>query len=104
MNCAHNTSNGSKRADPNRISTGNIGQPPVLEPGLPHPGLDHNPARVRASNMPMPKTWKTSSEAIRRIPTSSLISLAHNVHVGTAKAGVPQPVHGVVVTLSTKLT
>ena len=49
MSCGRNTRNGRRRAVANRISTGKTGQP--------------NLTRGCTSNTPMPKTWKTCSEA-----------------------------------------
>ena len=55
MSYGLNTSNGSRQAvNRNRISTGRTGQ--------------LNPAKRHAPNTPMPKTWKTCSEANHHIP------------------------------------
>jgi curved DNA-binding protein CbpA len=90
MSCGLNTSNGSRRAAANRISTGKTGQ--------------LNRAKARASNTPVRKTWKTSSEAHHRIPTSSPISLDRRTGAAEAVAKLLRPAHVADGMSSTKLT
>ena len=78
MNCGLNTSNGSRRAAANRISTGKIGRHPGQEPG---PLARRNPVRGRARNTPLLKIWKISLAVIHRIPTFSPISLVRRTGV-----------------------
>ena len=82
MSCGRNTSNGSRRAVANRISTGKTGRP--------------NLVKGCTSNTPIPKTWKTSSEATSPYSDffTNIFGQARKSGRGSGRGAPPSPRRG----------
>ena len=79
MSCGFNTSNGSRRAVANRITTGKTGQPDLV--------------KVCTSATATPKTRKTFLETNRPIPTSLIVSSARRAGAAEAMRQAVHPAH-----------